>query len=116
MTPEGKANFGFYHREKSQWLNIRRELGASNLSLNTEAVCTLITQAALQVGCKGSTELRLAHSILDEPHFTLGLLATVNSSFASIGTYSSLSLTHSIVRLATRIGIYSTESTQERRC
>ncbi len=38
--------------ERVQWLNIKRELGASNLNLNTEAACTLIKQAAWQAGSK----------------------------------------------------------------
>lgn len=38
--------------ERVQWLNIKRELTASNLNFNTEAVCTLITQAAWQAGSK----------------------------------------------------------------
>ena len=40
--------------ERLQWLNIKRELAASNLDLNTEAVCTLFTQAAWQAGSKGA--------------------------------------------------------------
>ena len=38
--------------ERMQWLNIKRELAASNLNLKTEAVCTLMTQAAWQAGSK----------------------------------------------------------------
>lgn len=40
--------------ERVQWLNIKRELTASNLSLNTEAVCTLLTQAAWQAGSRAT--------------------------------------------------------------
>ena len=40
--------------ERTQWLNIKRELAASNLDLNCEAVGVLITQAAWQVG-RGQT-------------------------------------------------------------
>lgn len=71
--------------EETQWHNIRRELGASNLSINTEAVCTLITQAALQAGCSANTELRLAHSVVGESQFCTGLLVTINSLLISIG-------------------------------
>ena len=39
--------------EQTQWLNIQRELGASNLTLNTESACILITQAAFQAGSRG---------------------------------------------------------------
>ena len=36
--------------ERTQWLNIKRELAASNLDWNCEAVGILVTQAAWQVG------------------------------------------------------------------
>ena len=71
--------------EETQWHNIRRELGASNLSMNTEAVYTLITQAASQVCCNASTELRVAHYVVGNSQFCTELLATINSLLISIG-------------------------------
>lgn len=71
--------------EGTQWLNILRELGAKNLTLNTEAVCILVTQAATQAGSKGDTELRLAHSIFEDSQFCATLLAKVYSLLATIG-------------------------------
>ena len=71
--------------EQTQWLNIRRELEASNLTLNTEAVCILITQAAIQAGSKGSTLLRLTHVIFESASFCAGLVDTAHSLLASIG-------------------------------
>ena len=78
--------------EQTQWLNIQRELEASNLTLNTEAVCILITQAASQAGSKGRTPLRLTHVIFESASFCTGLIDTAHSLLASIG--ESIPVTH----------------------
>ena len=70
--------------ERVQWQNIKRELAASNLNLNTEAVCTLITQAAWQVGSKGTSNLRNAHLDLRNPSFCVELLMTISRKLESI--------------------------------
>ena len=70
--------------ERVQWQNIKRELIASNLSLNTEAVCTLITQAVWQAGSSGDSDLRNSHLDLQSPSFCVQLLANVAKVLASI--------------------------------
>ncbi len=70
--------------ERVQWQNIKRELAGSNLSLNTEAVCTLITQAAWQAGSSGSSDLRNAHLDLENPSFCFELLTTIGTILDSI--------------------------------
>ncbi|KAL8793776.1 MAG: hypothetical protein Q9195_003606 [Heterodermia aff. obscurata] len=71
--------------EQTQWLNIQRELEASNLTLNTEAVCILIIQATSQAGSKGNTSLRLTHVMLESASFCTSLVDTTRSLLASIG-------------------------------
>ena len=78
--------------EMTQWLNIQRELGASNLTLNTDAVCVLIIQAATQAGSGANTELRLTHGMLENTQFCVELLARVDSILASISKLSYLRL------------------------
>ena len=70
--------------ERIQWHNIKRELAASNLSLNAEAVCTLITQTALQAGSRGDSDLRNAHLDLQNPSFCVELLGTISKVLGSI--------------------------------
>ncbi len=70
--------------ERVQWHNIKRELAASNLSLNTEAVCILITQAAWQAGSRGGSDLRNAHLDLQNPSFCEELLTTISKILDSI--------------------------------
>ena len=71
--------------EQTQWFNIQRELEASNLTLNTEAVCILITQAASQAGSKGRTALRRTHFVFESVSFCAGLVVTARSLLATIG-------------------------------
>ena len=101
--------------ERVQWLNIKRELAASNLNLNTEAVCTLLTQAAWQAGSKevaksrhyklrsgisldarqdtnmaGTTTdqvlvLRMSHADFSDTQFCEELLSTISGNLKSIG-------------------------------
>lgn len=70
--------------EQTQWLNICRELQASNLSWNTEAVCTLVRQSAWQVGTAGDTWLRKAHCVFKRPQFRTKLLSSLSRMLASI--------------------------------
>lgn len=63
--------------ERVQWHNIKRELCASNLTLNTEAVCTLITQAAYQAGSRAESVSRNSHLDLEDSGFCSELLASV---------------------------------------
>lgn len=70
--------------ERVQWQNIKRELLASNLSLNTEAVCTLITQAAWQAGSSSDSSFRNGHLDLRDPYFCEELLANITKVLASI--------------------------------
>ncbi|KAL8900129.1 MAG: hypothetical protein Q9207_005838 [Kuettlingeria erythrocarpa] len=70
--------------EKTQWLNICRELQAPNLTWNTEAVCTLVKHAACQVGAAGTDYLRLAHSVFGIPEFRANLLSTISKVVATI--------------------------------
>ncbi|KAL8647212.1 MAG: hypothetical protein Q9210_005690 [Variospora velana] len=60
--------------DRTQWLNICRELQATSLSWNTEAVCALIKQSAWQAGPRGDTHLRIGHSVFNIPHFCTMLL------------------------------------------
>ena len=70
--------------ERIQWYNIKREMAASNLSFNTESVCTLITQAVWQAGSNGTSELRNAHLVLRDAPFCIELLATIGKVLKSI--------------------------------
>ena len=67
-----------------QWLNIRRELLACNLNLNSEAVCILISQAAWQAGSKSDSLLWNSHRLLGDPSFGKELLATIKKVLDSI--------------------------------
>ena len=70
--------------ERVQWQNIKRELIASNLSLNTEAVCTLITQTAWQAGSSGDSSSRTSHLDLRDSSFCEELLANITKVLVSI--------------------------------
>ena len=71
--------------ERVQWYNIKRELAATNLSFNDEAVCILITQAAWQVGStEGLSMLRNSHVQLGNPVFCKELLSTISKILDSI--------------------------------
>ena len=70
--------------ERIQWQNIKREMAASNLSVNTEAVCTLVTQAIWQAGSRGESDLRNAHLDLQDTSFCVELLAVVGRVLESI--------------------------------
>ena len=69
--------------ERLQWHNIKRELSAFNLNINTEAVCTLITQAAWQAGSQPQSVFRDSHLDLSDPAFCDELLTAVVKVFNS---------------------------------
>lgn len=97
--------------ERVQWFNIKRELSASNLTFNTEAVWTLITQAAWQVGSRGETMLRKSHLNLSDPIFCKELLAVISKSLDSIGTnWKSDHAMLLLIMLILRVLSLSTES------
>lgn len=70
--------------EQTQWLNIQRELTASNLSFNTEAVSTLFLHAAFQVGSSGDKVYRTSHRVLGDPSFCEELLAKVRKNLDTV--------------------------------
>ena len=70
--------------EHSQWLNIQRELTASNFTFNTEAVSTLVLHAAFQVGSSGEDAHRTSHRIFDGPPFCEELLAKIRSNLDTL--------------------------------
>ncbi|KAL8639122.1 MAG: hypothetical protein Q9228_003804 [Teloschistes exilis] len=70
--------------EKSQWLNICRELRASNLTWNTESVHSLIKQSAWQAGQPSTTCLRTAHSVFETTEFLTTLLVNISNLLDSI--------------------------------
>ncbi|KAL8627825.1 hypothetical protein Q9189_006473 [Teloschistes chrysophthalmus] len=70
--------------EKSQWLNICRELRAFNLTWNTESVHSLIKQSAWQAGRPSTTCLRTAHSVFETTEFPTTLLMNISNVLDSI--------------------------------
>ena len=70
--------------ERLQWLNIARELSASNLNLNAPEVCTLFCQAIWQVSSSADSVLRKAHLDVQAPTFALELLATVEERTSAV--------------------------------
>ncbi|KAL9011241.1 MAG: hypothetical protein Q9173_003899 [Seirophora scorigena] len=65
--------------DRTQWLNLCRELQASNLSWNTEAVCALIKQSAWQAGPSGDTHQRIAHGVFNHPEFCTKFLSNMST-------------------------------------
>ena len=70
--------------EHTQWLNIQRELTASSLTFNTEAVTTLFLHAAFQVGSSGEDARRTSHRVFDGPPFCEELLAKIRSNLDTV--------------------------------
>ena len=70
--------------EETQWPNISRELKSSNLSLNTEAVSTLIFQSAWQVGSPGTSKSRTSHYPLEDADFVKDLHYALSDLLGSI--------------------------------
>ncbi|KAL8968995.1 MAG: hypothetical protein Q9197_004578 [Variospora fuerteventurae] len=70
--------------DRTQWLNICRELQATSLSWNTEAVYALIKQSAWQAGPSGDTHLRIGHSVFNIPEFCTMLLSNISAVVGTI--------------------------------
>lgn len=70
--------------EQTQWLNIQRELTASNMNLNTEAVQTLFLHSAFQAGSSADSMHRISHRVLQEPPFCEELLAKISNNVDSV--------------------------------
>ncbi|KAL8989104.1 MAG: hypothetical protein Q9177_001935 [Variospora cf. flavescens] len=70
--------------DRTQWLNICRELQATSLSWNTEAVYALIKQSAWQAGPSGDTYLRIGHSVFNIPEFCTMLLSNISAVVGTI--------------------------------
>ena len=82
--------------ERTQWLNISRQLGSVNLNLNTEEVHLLMQSAMWQVGHHSShqtktmsestdSSLRVAHCHLGESPFCTDLLEKIQDLLDAIG-------------------------------
>ncbi|KAI9840424.1 MAG: hypothetical protein M1837_001637 [Sclerophora amabilis] len=70
--------------ERLQWLNILKELASTDLTFNTEAVLTLVSQAAWQAGPCSRNKLRISHSYLQDELFTRNLLNAIERKLQSI--------------------------------
>ena len=70
--------------EQTQWLNIQRELTASNMSLNTEAVSILFLHAAFQAGSSGDSVHRISHRLLQSRPFCEELLVKIMESLDTV--------------------------------
>ncbi|KAL8826770.1 MAG: hypothetical protein Q9191_003594 [Dirinaria sp. TL-2023a] len=90
--------------EQTQWLNIKRELGAPNLSLNSEAVVTVIVQAAWQVGSSSDTIYRRSHQPLQSASFCNDLLSTIRTIIDTAeGNWTSQQTLSLLVALVLRV-------------
>ncbi|KAL8936479.1 MAG: hypothetical protein Q9216_004910, partial [Gyalolechia sp. 2 TL-2023] len=90
--------------EKTQWLNICRELRTMNLTWNTEAVFALIRQTAWQVGTASDNFLRTAHDLFRVPGFCEELLFNISNVVTSIQTNrQSVNTMRSLVMILLRI-------------
>ncbi|KAL8878644.1 MAG: hypothetical protein Q9198_003590, partial [Flavoplaca austrocitrina] len=70
--------------ERTQWLNICRELRASTPTWNTESVCGLIRQTVWEAGSSGTTTLRTTHGVFESLHFSMELLSNLEKMLESI--------------------------------
>ena len=90
--------------ERTQWHNLKRELAASNLNLNSEAVCILIIQATWQAGLGGDSILRESHSDLSNPTFCSEILIAVQGVLQSIkANWMSDNTLHTLIVVVLRI-------------
>ncbi|KAL8922139.1 MAG: hypothetical protein Q9208_005334 [Pyrenodesmia sp. 3 TL-2023] len=95
--------------ERTQWLNICRELPASNLTWNTQSVCCLIEQSAWQSGSSGATYLRIAHGIFGFSEFCATLLSNLSQMLVSIqANYQSIYAMNIIIVLGLRLASLAT--------
>ena len=70
--------------ERTQWLNIKRELSASNLHLNVEAVYILFRQAAWQAGSYNNSPYRVSHMQCVDKAFCQELLSILARNVESV--------------------------------
>ena len=70
--------------ERTQWLNIKRELGAQNLQFNAEAVYILFKQAAWQAGSYNNSPYRVSHMECEDQAFCHGLLSILERNIESV--------------------------------
>ena len=70
--------------ERTQWLNIKRELGSPNLHLNAEAVYILFRQAAWQAGPYNNSPGRVSHMECEDKAFCHELLSILERNVESV--------------------------------
>ena len=70
--------------ERTQWLNIKRELESSNLHFNAEAVYILFRQAAWQVGSYSYSPYRVSHMDCGNQAFCHELLTILGRNVESV--------------------------------
>lgn len=70
--------------ERTQWLNIKRELGSTNLQFDAEAVYILFRQAAWQAGSYNNSPYRVSHMECDDKAFCHELLSTLERNVESV--------------------------------
>ena len=70
--------------ERTQWLNIKRELGAPNLQFNAEAVYILFSQAAWQAGSYNNSPYRVSHMECEDEAFCHELLSILERNVESV--------------------------------
>lgn len=71
--------------ERLQWYNILRELGSADLHLNSEAVGTLLTQAAWQAGSAlPNSDLRESHVVFKDLEFCTRMHEVLVCAFEKI--------------------------------
>ena len=70
--------------ERTQWLNIKRELGCANLNFNAEAVYILFRQATWQAGSYNNSPCRVSHMECGDKDFCHELLSILERNFESV--------------------------------
>ncbi|KAK7542178.1 uncharacterized protein J3D65DRAFT_583432 [Phyllosticta citribraziliensis] len=70
--------------ERTQWLNILRELGSADMTFGAESVHILIRQTALQAGSSNRTTLRAAHRFFADDAFCGQLLSILDGHAKAI--------------------------------
>ena len=70
--------------ERTQWLNIKRELGSPNVQFNAEAVYILFRQAAWQAGSDNNSPYRVSHVECEDKAFCHDLLSILERNVESV--------------------------------
>ncbi len=70
--------------ERTQWLNIKRELSSSSLHFNAEAVYILFRQAAWQAGSYNDSLYRVSHMECEDKAFCHELLSILERNVESV--------------------------------